>query len=368
MNHFFRLLRCLTLLLSVVLFSCDDDTKLASSNHTQPDSAAHCYVPSARAAHFLPKTSENIQSGSDTLYTGMVWIEGGTFEMGAPDAKGMPNEYPKHSVAVDGFWMDATEVTNAQFAAFVTATGYVTTAEKPIDWEVLKQQLSPGTPKPADSELLPGSMVFTPTSTPVLMDDISQWWKWVPGARWRHPKGPSSSIKGQENLPVVQVSWEDAMAYCKWAGKRLPTEAEWEWAASSGGKNLYAWGNEEKYNTAANTWQGIFPYQNISEDGFKGIAPVKSFAANAFALYEISGNVWEWCADWYDDTYYGQAVGKNSSNPSGPATKEGLFLKVIRGGSYLCNPSYCEGYRRSRRMYSSYDSGTNHIGFRCVKK
>jgi formylglycine-generating enzyme required for sulfatase activity len=359
--------RCSLLLLALSLFGCDNQTKLAPSHDVQTTNTAHCYLPSARGAQFASKSSAAISFGNDTSHTGMVWIKGGTFEMGAPDNKGLPNEYPQHKVTVNGFWMDATEVTNAQFEAFVSATGYVTTAEKPLNWEELKQQLPAGTPKPPDSELQPGAMVFTPTSGPVPMDDISQWWKWVPGANWRHPEGPGSTIKGKEKLPVVQISWEDAMAYCKWAGKRLPTEAEWEWAASSGGKNLYSWGNEEKYNSAANTWQGMFPYLDNKEDGFRGIAPVKSFAANAFGLYEMSGNVWEWCADWYDEAYYQHMDKKGSVNPSGPAAKQGLFLKVIRGGSYLCNPSYCEGYRRSKRMFSSYDSGTNHIGFRCVR-
>jgi formylglycine-generating enzyme required for sulfatase activity len=165
----------------------------------------------------------------------------------------------------------------------------------------------------------------------------------------------------------VHISWEDATSYCKWAGKRLPTEAEWEWAASNGGKTLYSWGNEEKYNTAANTWQGVFPFSDNKEDGFIGTAPVKSFAANSYGLYQMSGNVWEWCSDWYDENYYQQIVSSHVKNPAGPVAKQDMFLKVIRGGSYLCNPSYCEGYRRSRRMYSSFDSGTNHIGFRCAK-
>jgi formylglycine-generating enzyme required for sulfatase activity len=362
-----RLFYFFILLLSVNIMSCNGGVDVTSKQDVSQADTLHCYLPSARSGQFLSQTFESVTAGNDTSHNEMIWINGGTFKMGAPDEKGMANEYPQHTVTVNGFWMDATEVTNTQFEKFVSATGYITTAERAIDWDVVKQQVPAGTPKPADSLLQPGSMVFTPASKAISLDDISQWWKWVPGANWRHPEGPHSNIRGKENLPVVQVSWEDAMAYCKWAGKRLPSEAEWEWAASSGGKNLYAWGNEEKFNTAANTWQGTFPYQNTKEDGYAGVAAVQSFPPNAFGLYEMSGNVWEWCMDWYDENYYQQSPGKNSSNPFGPVTKEELFLKVIRGGSYLCNPSYCEGYRRSRRMYSSFDSGTSHVGFRCVK-
>lgn len=351
----------------LVIFNGCKENVTSSVDNLKMEDVIHCYAPSSASVgrhHIKYRDNTSNRKGSND---DMVWINGGQFEMGAPDKMGLSNEYPRHTVIVGGFWMDATEVTNAEFLEFVDATGYVTTAEKPIDWEFIKQQLPQGTPKPSFDELQPGSMVFTPTSTVVALNDISKWWKWVPGANWRHPEGPGSTINGKENLPVVQISWEDVMAYCKWAGKRLPTEAEWEWAASSGGKYLYAWGNKHCFNTTANTWQGIFPYHNNKEDGFIGIAPVRSFAANEFGLFDMSGNVWEWCADWYDETYYQQLDRKISANPSGPATTGKQFLKVIRGGSYLCNPSYCEGYRRSRRMYSSFDSGTNHIGFRCVK-
>lgn len=367
MKSFFQLLYNPLFIYSFIIIACNDDKQMAVDNSEKVDTATHCFAPSARAAQFVSNAHEKITTKKDTSHTGMVWVEGGSFMMGAPDSKGMPNEYPAHHVTVDGFWMDATEVTNEQFAEFVKATGYITIAEKKIDWEELKKQLPPGTPKPAESDLQPGSMVFIPTTTTVAMDDISQWWKWVPGVNWRQPEGPGSSINGKENFPVVHISWEDALAYCKWAGKRLPTEAEWEWAASSGGKNLYAWGNEEKFNTAANTWQGSFPNYDSKEDGFSGSSPVKSFTPNAFGLYDMSGNVWEWCSDWYDEKYYETLKGKKNMNPAGPSTKQSSFFKVIKGGSYLCNPSYCEGYRRSRRMYSSYDSGTNHIGFRTVK-
>jgi formylglycine-generating enzyme required for sulfatase activity len=357
---------CLVLVV-LTLFSCSNNLNVTSEVKRKKEDALHCFVPSVRTSQFISPASQNTSASSDTIHNNMVWIEGGQFSMGAPDEKGMPNEYPRHTVTVDGFWMETTEVTNKEFARFVTATSYVTTAERKMDWEVIKQQVPAGTPRPADSLLQPGSMVFSPTSDPVSLNDISQWWKWVRGANWRHPEGPHSSIEGKEDHPVVHISWEDAMSYCKWAGKRLPTEAEWEWAASNGGKTLYSWGNEAIYSTAANTWQGVFPFSNIKEDGFKGTAPVKSFTPNKYGLYQMSGNVWEWCADWYDENYYQQVAYSPIRNPKGPVATQDMFLKVIRGGSYLCNPSYCEGYRRSRRMYSSFDSGTNHIGFRCVK-
>jgi formylglycine-generating enzyme len=350
-----------------LLISCKNSKQVDGKEFGFEGNNIHCNVPESRAANLVLGRTDAISAKEDTSHSGMVWIEGGSFMMGAPDHKGMANEYPAHEVSVAGFWMDLTEVTNEMFGEFVKATGYITTAEKDIDWEELRKQLPPGTPKPGDIDLKAGSMVFFPTVQAVALDDISQWWKWVPGASWRQPKGPGSSLQGKGQHPVVHISWEDALAYCKWAGKRLPTEAEWEWAASGGGINLYSWGNEEIYNSAANTWQGRFPHIDNKEDGFSGTAPVRSYAPNVYGLYDMSGNVWEWCSDWYDEKYYQELKGKKSDNPAGPAKKEASFFKVIRGGSYLCNPSYCEGYRRSRRMYSSYDSGTSHIGFRTVK-
>lgn len=314
-------------------------------------------------------------SGSDSSTTGMVMIPGGTYEMGGDNDQAAADEYPKHRVKVDSFYMDITEVTNAQFRQFVEATGYVTTAEQKPDWEELKKTVPPGTPRPADSLLVAASLVFTPANRKVDLADYTQWWNWVPGADWKHPEGPGSSINGRENFPVVQVSWYDAMAYCKWAGKRLPTEAEWEFAARGGLLNqVYPWGNEHinKGAAKANSWEGDFPYRNTSYDGYVRLAPVKRYAANAYGLYDMSGNVWEWCSDWYDHDYYSAIASSVSVNPAGPSRSldpEDPFTpkRVLRGGSFLCNDSYCSGYRVARRMKSSPDTGLEHTGFRCVK-
>lgn len=259
------------------------------------DSIAACQVPmpSKRKIVQAKVPRASTQSSASTL--GMRNIPGGTFWMGAADDKGRPDEYPLHQVKVKDFWMDETEVTNAQFAAFVAATGYVTTAEKPIIWEDLQTQLPPGTPKPADSLLAPSSLVFVPSTGPVELQDYSQWWQFRRGADWLHPEGPQSNIVGRENHPVVHVSWDDAHAYAQWAGKRLPTEAEWEWAARGGLKQQeFPWGSDpiEEGKSKANTWQGQFPYADTGLDGFKTTtAPVKNFAPNAFGLYDMAGNV-----------------------------------------------------------------------------
>jgi formylglycine-generating enzyme required for sulfatase activity len=306
----------------------------------------------------------------------MIWINGGTFSMGADNDQGLEDEYPKHKVTVSGFWMDVTEVTNAQFAAFVAATGYITTAERKPSWEELKKSLSPGTPKPHDSLLVAASLVFHVPNHAVSLNNYGEWWTWRAGADWKHPQGPGSSIIGRENFPVVHVTWEDAQAYCKWAGKRLPTEAEWEWAARGGLiNNIYPWGDEwiEIGQPKANSWQGKFPYNNTVWDGFQKAAAVKSFAANGYGLYDMAGNVWEWCADYYHPDYY-KYVNKPEGivNPGGPVQSydpdEPYAVKrVIRGGSFLCNDGYCSGYRVARRMKSTEDSSMEHLGFRCVK-
>jgi formylglycine-generating enzyme required for sulfatase activity len=315
---------------------------------------------------------------------GMVWIPGGRFAMGSTDRLARPDESPVHSVEVKGFWMDATEVTNAQFRAFVEATGYKTLAERPVDWEELKKQVPEGTPKPSDEMLKPGSLVFTPPTPEQRVDDYDDWWAWVPGADWRHPQGPASSIDGKDNLPVVQVAFEDALAYCRWAGKRLPTEAEWEFAARGGlaGK-VNVWGDEpvvpaEGKPWRANIWQGEFPRTNTKADGFERAAPVKSFAPNAFGLYDMAGNVWEWCSDLYSDTSYAdrvKAAGPDSvaHDPKGPSRSHdprnplAPESRVHRGGSFLCNDSYCASYRPSARMSTPPDTSLEHLGFRCVK-
>ncbi|MBE9586061.1 formylglycine-generating enzyme family protein [Mucilaginibacter sp. JRF] len=308
-------------------------------------------------------------------HDGMVFIKGGTFGMGGDNDQASEDEFPKHKVTVNGFWMDATEVTNAQFAKFVKATGYITTAERKPDWNELKKQLPPGTPKPDESMLVPASLVFTPPDHPVKLDNYAQWWAWVPGADWKHPQGPNSSIVGKDNYPVVHVSYYDAQAYCKWAGKRLPTEAEWEWAARGGRQNnIYPWGNEpvDRGAPKTNSWQGEFPWKNTVADKFERLAPVGSFAPNPYKLFDMAGNVWEWCADLYNNTYY-QTINKPQgvANPKGPAKSydpdEPYAVKrVIRGGSFLCNDSYCSGYRVARRMKNTEDSSTEHAGFRCV--
>ena len=294
--------------------------------------------------------------------------------MGGDNEQASEDEYPKHQVELNGFWMDATEVTNAQFAAFVKATGYITTAEQKPDWEELKKQLPPDTPKPDDDVLVASSLVFKAPPSAVSLQDYSQWWVWTEGANWKHPDGPTSTIEGKENYPVIHISWYDAQAYCKWAGKRLPTEAEWEWAARGGLSNqIYPWGNEpiNKGKSKANYWQGQFPNQNTVEDKFYYSAPAKSFDPNGYGLYDMAGNVWEWCADYYKNDYYAE-IQKGAKNPTGPDKSfdpaEPLAQKrVIRGGSFLCNDSYCSGYRVARRMKSTEDSSMQHVGFRCVK-
>lgn len=308
---------------------------------------------------------------------GMVWIPAGEFAMGSPQPDTNANERPVHGVRVSGFWMDRTEVTNAQFAAFVKATGYKTTAEKPVDWEEMKKQVPPGTPKPDDSVLAPGALVFIPPPKPLDdLNDFSQWWQWVHGADWRHPSGPKSSIEGKDDHPVVQVSWDDAVAYATWAGKRLPTEAEWEYAARGGlsGKR-YPWGDEKLSDTdgaVANIWQGRFPDMNTSADGFAATSPVGRYPANAFGLHDMAGNVWEWCSDWYRaDAYAIAARAGVVTDPKGPdrcwdPQEPDALKRVTRGGSFLCHVTYCESYRPGARRGSAIDTGSPHIGFRCV--
>jgi len=304
---------------------------------------------------------------------GMVWIPPGEFEMGGTEEHPAENAMPVHMVKLDGFWMDETEVTNQQYKLFVEATGYKTVAERPLDWEELKRQLPPGTPKPGDDVLQPGSMVFTPPAAPVLLNDYSQWWHWVVGADWQHPEGPESSLKGREKHPVVHIAYEDAVAYAEWAGKRLPTEAEYEFAARGGlnGK-AFSWGDElnpqGKY--LANYFQGAFPNHDTGEDGFKGTAPVKSYPPNGYGLYDIIGNVWELCSDWYSVERKPFSV--IVSNPTGPSASRDpddpyAIKHVSKGGSFACSNQYCSNYKPSGRQGSAYDSGMNHTGFRCVK-
>ncbi|ASV32741.1 formylglycine-generating enzyme family protein [Maribacter cobaltidurans] len=309
---------------------------------------------------------------------GMVWIPGGELKQGAvpQDKMAMQHEKPAINVLVDGFFMDITEVTNAQFEKFVNETGYVTTAERAIDWEELKKQVPEGTEKPHDSVLQPGALTFkkTKTSVPNLYD-FSQWWNWTIGADWKHPNGPESNIIGKENYPVVQISYEDALAYCQWAGRRLPTEAEWELAARAGKKGTtFFWGDDiSVLQQRANTWEGEFPVTNTKADGFEFRAPVKSYPPNDYGLYDMAGNVWEWTSDWYNTNYYKEvkAMGEVQKNPQGatkPFTPNNPYAKekVIKGGSFLCSASYCASYRVSAKMGSSMDSSLEHTGFRTV--
>lgn len=308
---------------------------------------------------------------------GMVYIPAGSFLMGGKSAQADPDEYPRRTVKVNAFYMDETEVTNRAFAKFIEETGYTTVAERPIDWEAMAQTLPPGTPKPADSLLQAGSLVFTPTDGPVNLDNVSQWWRWTTGANWRQPEGPGSSIEGRLDHPVVHIAWEDAQAFAKWAGKRLPTEAEWEWAAMGGLEDpKYPWGNEPSSEATdkANFWQGPFPYHNTEEDGFFTTAPAKSFPPNGYGLYNMAGNVWEWTADKYHAEAYSMSrPEKVVIDPQGPRRsfdpqEPNMPKRSMRGGSFLCHDSYCSGYRVARRMKSSEDSGFNHTGFRCVKE
>jgi len=373
LNIFYK--QKLVIFFLVFSLSCtSEESKIAAA---KKDSLLHCaqnlptryggntsYVKMDSTKKFVKKSFS---------HEGMVFIKSGSFLMGAGDKEGREDEYPQHKVFISAFWMDATETTNAEFNKFVNATDYLTTAEIKPNWEELKKQLPPGTPKPSDDLLVPASLVFVkqPKGTPV--ENNLTWWSWVKGANWRHPSGPESTISGKGNLPVVQISWDDAQAYCKWAGKRLPTEAEWEFAARGGTQLKYPWGEEdiEKGNAKANTWQGEFPSLNTLWDKFEKAAPVKSFAPNAYGLYDMAGNVWEWCSDWYEIDYYSNSNGTVVEDPQGPSKSFDpqdpvTPKKVIRGGSFLCNASYCKGYRVSSRMKTARDTGLEHTGFRCV--
>ena len=310
---------------------------------------------------------------------GMVWIPGGEFSMGARDPfdrqdlvgmQATTDSRPIHRVAVDGFWMDATEVTNEQFARFVKSTGYVTVAER-----VPRQEDFPTAPP---ENLVAGSVVFTAPDHAVPLNNHFQWWSYVKGADWRHPLGPESSIEGKEKFPVVQIAYEDAEAYAKWAGKRLPTEAEWEFAARGGlaGK-LFPWGDEftKDGQWMANTHQGHFPDHDTGADAFEGVAAVAQYPANGYGLYDVGGNVWEWTSDWYRPDYYDQlaAAGGVARNPPGPEesfdpSEPGQAKKVHRGGSFLCTDQYCSRYMVGTRGKGEVSTGTNHLGFRCVQK
>jgi formylglycine-generating enzyme required for sulfatase activity len=322
--------------------------------------------PAADAGGVAPRINRSEAPGPAP--EGMVWIPGGVYWRGN-DTKRHGDARPWHLVEVDGFWMDAAVVTNEQFAKFVKATGYDTVAERKP-----KAEDFPGAPP---DKLVAGSVVFTPPKGPVPLNNHLRWWSYVPGANWQHPEGPDSDLKGRAKHPVVHVAYEDALAYCKWAGKRLPTEAEFEFAARGGlNKNQYAWGDEFRPGGKfmANTWQGRFPYENTGDDGYKGTAPVGSFPPNRFGLSDMAGNVWQWCSDWYRHDYYRTlaAPAQPARNPQGPAdsfdpSEPRVAKRVMRGGSYLCTDQYCTAYEVGARGKGAPDTGTNHLSFRCVK-
>jgi formylglycine-generating enzyme required for sulfatase activity len=307
----------------------------------------------------------------------MVWIPGGEFSMGAADPPGMdelgmraiPDSHPIHRVYVDGFWMDKTVVTNSQFAAFVNATGYVTVAERRPRAEEF--------PDTCPESLIPGSIVFFPPDHGVPLNDNLLWWNYVPGANWRHPLGPKSSLAGKGQFPVVHVAFEDAQAYAKWVGKRLPTEAEWEFAARGGLTGApFVWGNEFRPSGKwmANTYQGHFPNHDSGEDGFVGISPVAKYPPNGYGLYDMAGDVWQWTSDWYWSNYYAQlattvTVSRNPRGPDSPydPSHSGELEKVQRGGSFLCTDQYCSRYMVGTRGKGEISTGANHLGFRLVK-
>lgn len=335
------------------------------------------------AAHGAPSAKPRVVEGDGVRGpAGMAWVPGGEFLMGSDHKLAQKNERPAHKVRVRGFWMDQTHVTNAQFAEFVKATGYVTTAERKPGWETLRVQLPPGTPRPPESALVPGAMVFVGTDRQVPLDNYALWWAYVPGADWRRPQGPGSSIEGKDDHPVVQVSYEDAQAFAKWSGKRLPTEAEWEFAARGGLEQAtYAWGDEfaPQGLAMANVWEGRrerFPVVSPKAGGAVGTSAVRTFPRNGYGLYDMTGNAWQWVADWYDARYFtAQARAANVIDPRGPmksfdpddrGVPEDAPKRVTRGGSFLCNVDYCLSYRPSARRGTDPFNPMSHVGFRLV--
>ena len=338
-----------------------------------------CSKPKESTPELAPGFGPTVESKgapSGPAPRGMVWIPGGEFSMGSDVAgdslcalPGLTQDaQPIHRVRVDGFWMDATEVTNAQYAEFVAATGYVTIAERTPTKEEF--------PTAPEENLVAGSTVFTPTVGPVPLNNMYAWWRYQQGASWRHPQGPSSDIAGRDNYPVVQIAYDDARAYAEWAGKRLPTEAEFEFAARGGlAGQLYPWGNELRPGgrVMANTYQGQFPVKDEGQDGYAGIAPVAQFPPNGYGLYDVSGNVWEWVSDWYrPDSYAADTSSGVAVNPHGPdspfdPSEPQERKRVHRGGSFLCSDQYCTRYLVGTRGKGEVSTGANHLGFRCVK-
>lgn len=343
--------------------------------------AAWLWLPPPAVSATTPKV---VVGNGQTTPAGMAWVPPGEFLMGSDSRMAQTNEKPAHAVRVKGFWMDLTHVTNDQFAQFVEATGYVTTAERTPDWETIRVQLPPGVPKPDDSTLVPGAMVFVGTEGPTNLAAYWQWWRYVPGANWRQPQGPGSSIEEKGDHPVVQVSYVDALAYAEWAGKRLPTEAEWEYAARGGLEQAtYVWGDEllpdgQKMANYWDTQQRSFPVVSPEAGGAVGTQAAGTFPPNGYGLYDMTGNAWQWVSDWYRADYFimqSQAAKGPIDNPQGPEdsydpSQPGVPVhapkRVIRGGSFLCNESYCLSYRPSARQGSDPYSPMSHVGFRLV--
>ena len=370
-SRWFWVVLLLTLLLEVF---CVLRLMWPAESATVSASASPCTKCSLGA---FTETISNSTTPPASAPPGMVWIPGGEFSMGVNDPpdmdevgmKATEDARPIHRVYVDGFFMDQTDVTNAQFAAFVKSTGYVTVAER-----TPRAEDFPGAPP---ENLIAGSVVFAPPDHPVSLDNHFQWWSYVPGANWRHPLGPKGDLKGKDNFPVVHIAYEDAEAYARWAGKRLPTEAEWEFAARGGAAGKpFVWGDEfcVSGKFMANTHQGHFPDKDTGKDGFIGIAPVASFAPNQYGLYDMAGNVWQWTSDWYRPDYYAQLAKASgvTRNPRGPESsfdpsEPDQPKKVHRGGSFLCTDQYCSRYIVGTRGKGEVGTGTNHLGFRCVK-
>ncbi len=352
---------------------------LLSRQAESPPEAAQPVESAAPATAQFEPTDANEAAPPGSAPEGMVWIPGGEFSMGAVDPRGQDanvvgmqattDSRPIHRVYVDGFWMDRTEVTNREFAKFVDATRYVTVAERTPTAEEF-----PGAPP---ENLVAGSIVFSPPDRAVPLDDHFQWWAYVRGANWRRPEGPGSDLAGREQHPVLHVAYQDVEAYAKWAGKRIPTEAEWEFAARGGlAGQVYPWGDEFMKDGMwmANTHQGHFPVEDTRADAFHGAAPVAQYPPNGYGLYDVAGNVWEWTSDWYRHDYYAglAQAGGVARNPQGPAesfdpSEPGVAKRVHRGGSFLCTEQYCSRYMVGTRGKGEPSTGTNHLGFRLAK-
>jgi len=377
MLYFSRITFCGLLLIAMAVGHLSYAQTKSSQSKSNKTSAAK----SGRDAKSTREENVIVFKSPQPAPEGMVWLPAASFIMGnnsgPPGANRhkLHDEEPEHKVELDGFWIDKTEVTNRQFSQFVAATGYITVAERKPKREDFIGQI-PDVNQIPEEMLVPGSICFNPNfNRRTLRKDFALWpyhvWKYEKGANWKHPSGPKSNIQDRMDHPVVHVGWHDAVAYCKWAGKRLPTEAEWEYAARGGSAgNIYPWGNKllQDGKWMINIWQGEFPYENKVQDGFKTTAPVASYPPNRFGLYDMSGNVWEWCHDWYrPDTYHHS----RRKNPRGPRAsfdpqEPRIPKRIQRGGSFMCNANYCHGYRVSARMKGEPTSGTFHAGFRCV--